>query len=88
MSVADLVRAGLLTPNERLQFRGHKDVRATVTRDGLLSFGGKSFKSPSTAASVAAGNGTSINGWMAWFSSSRDKRVSLAVLRQRLLEKR
>ncbi len=78
VSIADLVKAGLLRSGERLVFR-KGDQHAEVTGSGTIRYQGKDYTSPSTAAKAAAG-GTSTNGWIAWSVSQGD---TLADLRDR-----
>src|SRR4051794_6250399 len=84
--ISDLLDAGLLDPGTTLVFsqsRRGKSYKATVREDGrLLLDDGRSFKSPSRAAGVAAGG--SFDGWHAW--RLQDTGEFLDVLRQRLLD--
>ncbi|MFJ3087540.1 CBS domain-containing protein [Streptomyces sp. NPDC086838] len=84
--VSDLLRAGLLRPNERLTFsqrRSGKKHLAQVTADGRIELAnGQRFKTPSTAAAAATGRGP-YDGWTAW---ALDDGTLLDALRQRLLD--
>jgi hypothetical protein len=83
ISLSDLVRAGLLRPGQRLSFRSGTQT-ADVTSEGKLTFDGRDFHSPSTAARAAAG-GTSLNGWLAWRVDVGGRQVTLATLRESYL---
>jgi hypothetical protein len=83
VSLADLIRTNLLHPGQELSFRRSSDAKAHVTADGTISFQGREYASPSTAARAAAG-GTSTNGWTAWYVRTPDGMVTLAGLRARL----
>ena len=76
ITVADIVRSGLLTPGARLRasYRGH-DYEATVLPDGSIRWQGREFASPSTAAAnvrlsvMGPKPGRSYpqtNGWTFW----------------------
>lgn len=86
VSVAELVRGGFLSADQKLTYR-NSTITAKVTADGDILFNGTSFSSPSTAAQMAAG-GTSTNGWLAWFADIQGERVHLASLRAELIEER
>lgn len=77
-----LVLAGLV--DRRLALRGRwKDRRfkATLRRDGYVSFHGKKYESPSAAASKAVGH--AMNGWLFWhYRVAPRKWVPLANLRR------
>src|SRR4051812_42367630 len=84
--ISDLLDAGLLNPGTTLVFsrpRRGKSYTATVRENGRLELDdGRSFKSPSRAAGVAAGG--SIDGWHAW--KLQETGEFLDTLRQRLLD--
>ena len=80
VSVADLVKAGLLRSGQRLTFR-KGDLHAEVTGSGTIRYAGTEYTSPSSAAKAAAG-GTSTNGWVAW-SVTDGSGETLASLRDR-----
>jgi hypothetical protein len=86
ISVADLIRAGLLKPGQRLRHRKSGSVYATVTTEGHLRVRNKVYSSPSTAAQVASGGIT--NGWLSWFTEDTDDVLSLSELRQQLMATR
>lgn len=83
VSLADLIRKGLLHPGQELSFRRSSDTKGQVTSAGTISFQGRGYSSPSTAARAAAG-GTSTNGWTAWYVSTPDGMVTLAGLREQV----
>ncbi len=82
----DLIEASLLSPGTTLVFhrpRLGETYHASITEDGKLLLGdGRSFRSPSRAATASAGG--SIDGWHAWQLESTGE--SLDVLRQNLLD--
>jgi hypothetical protein len=77
-----LVLAGLV--DRRLPLRAQwKDrrLRATLRRDGYISFRGRKYESPSAAARKAIGH--AINGWHFWqYRASARKWVPLGDLRR------
>ena len=83
VSIADLIRAGLLQPGQSLSFR-RSNVTAVVSGSGTLILEGVEYGSPSTAAKVAGG-GSSTNGWIAWSVDSASGSQTLAALRDRYL---
>ena len=84
VSLSDLVTAGLLRPGQELFFRGGTRI-ARVTSAGGVTFEGRNFTSPSTAARAASG--TSTNGWLAWHVNDGGRRATLAALRDRFLNR-
>ncbi|MDT3726168.1 hypothetical protein ROS62_15275 [Streptomyces sp. DSM 41972] len=86
VTLADLLRNGLLKEGERLTFRRPRvgeTHHATVTSKGFIRLeDGEEFRSPSKAATVAVGYGT-FDGWEAW--QVDDLRL-LTELRQQLLD--
>jgi len=87
VTVMDLLDAGLLAPGDELTFarpRSGETHRAIVTESGGLALeGGQTFRSPSSAARVAA-DISAIDGWRAWTVASSGQ--LLDSLRQRLLD--
>ncbi|MFD9778351.1 CBS domain-containing protein [[Kitasatospora] papulosa] len=87
ITLADLLKAGLLKEGERLRFirpRVGETHDASVTHRGWIRLtDGEEFRSPSKAATVAVGSG-SFDGWQAW--QVADGRL-LAELRQELLDR-
>ncbi|MFM7775345.1 MAG: DUF4268 domain-containing protein, partial [Candidatus Kapaibacterium sp.] len=67
ITIADLVRAGLLKPGTELVFtvRGYEDARAVVTDEGNILCQGRTFTSPTGAGRLVLG-GRSNNGWIVW----------------------
>jgi hypothetical protein len=94
VSIADLVAAHLLAPNEKLYLaykpRGgdRREFEATVTSDGSIEVLGESFTAPSYAALLCIKNAGSdretVNGWTSWKTASAR---TLADLRTELLER-
>ena len=94
VSIADLVTAHLLQPDERLRLayrprRGErKEFEATVTSEGSLDVLGESFTAPSYAALLCIKNAGSdretVNGWTSWKTHSGR---TLADLRSELLDR-
>jgi predicted transcriptional regulator len=86
VTLADLLKNGLLKEGEQLTFRRPRvgeTHHATVTSKGHIRLeDGEEFRSPSKAATVAVGYGT-FDGWEAW---QVDDRRLLAELRQQLLD--
>ena len=84
-SVKDLIEAGLLKADTRLQpLRKHLTTTALVLPDGHLEVDGVSHGSVSAAA-VAVSHSKSEPGWEFWGAPSGDGgHVSLFVLRERL----
>lgn len=83
--LAELLRAGLLKPGDRLRMyqpRARRSAYATVQADGTLQLEDQpgTFTSPSTAASTVTG--TQINGWTLW--QREEDGQSLDQLRRRL----
>ncbi|RFC71089.1 DUF2924 domain-containing protein [Streptomyces sp. AcE210] len=79
--VAPLIKAGDLEVGEVLYWRRPRlgvEHEATVLANGWLQFEGKPYRSPSGAASAAAGS--QADGWTAW--RRRRDRVLLDSLRQ------
>jgi hypothetical protein len=77
-----LVLAGLV--DRRVLLRGQwkrRKFRATLRRDGYISFNGRKYDSPSAAASKATGH--SMNGWVFWhYRIAPRKWVPLGHLRR------
>jgi RAMA domain-containing protein len=84
-TVADLVKAGLLMPETKLQpLRKGRTETATVLSDGRLRVGGSVHETPSAAAKAVAGT-NSEPGWDFWGApSGAGGFVPLAALRARL----
>ncbi|TWG07861.1 hypothetical protein FHU35_11480 [Saccharopolyspora dendranthemae] len=88
VTVSDLLAAGLISAGTELRFERSRigvSYNATVTAQGRirLDHGGEEFRSPSRAASVAAG-ARAIDGWRAWKEVGQGR--LLDALRQELLE--
>ena len=85
VTIADLIGVGLLAPGDVLRFkrpRVGRTHKAVVTADSTLSLeGGQDFRSPSTAAKVAA-DMPAVDGWHAWTVAASGR--SLDSLRQEL----
>ena len=81
VSVADLVRAGLLTKGTILTWR---DATATVTEDGRIACAGQLYSTPTTAAWHV--RGVSVNGWRVWTVLVNGQRLTLDALRRRYRE--
>jgi CBS domain-containing protein len=85
--IADLINAGLLHPGAQLVFNRPRlgtTYQAAVTAEGRLQLlDGRTFASPSRAASAAAGG--SLDGWHAWQVDPDGE--FLDALRQRLLDR-
>jgi RAMA domain-containing protein len=77
-----LVLAGLV--DRRLALRGRlkqRRFKATLRRDGYISFNGRKYDSPSAAAAKAVGH--AANGWIFWhYRLAPRKWVSLGHLRR------
>ena len=98
VSLADLIRAGLLKPPMRLEktYKG-RHLTAEVDRNGRVRFANKEYNSLSVSAGVARASiiGTptgrkypQTNGWTFWqFRDEDDQSRPVDVLRQRYLEK-
>ncbi len=70
--------------DRRIALRGayhQQPYRATLRRDGYISFGGKLYESPSGAARAATGAGAA-NGWMFWNYRSKGKWIPLSNIRK------
>ncbi len=67
VSLADLVKAGILMEGEEIQIRRRSApaISATVTSDGSIELAGESFGTPTGAAKEALQVG-SIDGWLRW----------------------
>jgi hypothetical protein len=95
ITLAHLIHAGLIHPPVEVErdYKGHRLV-ARIESDGRVSFGGKSYPSPSTAGGMARatvigmrknGQPPPTNGWTFWRLRTRDgEPVELASLRARL----
>jgi hypothetical protein len=83
VSVADLVTAQALRPDQVLHFRNGPRT-GHVTATGTIAFKGSDYSSPSTAARAATG-GSSTNGWLAWTVDDGGSRITLAEVRNRFL---
>ena len=87
VTIADLLEAGLLTAGDALRFRRPRrgeNHRAVVTASGAIALeGGQEFRSPSSAARVAA-DMRAVDGWHAWTTVASGR--SLDSLRQQLLD--
>jgi hypothetical protein len=92
VSVADLIKEGLLTPDENLYmvYRPKNAERRTyqsvVQQDGTINLLGNSFNSPSYAALYgiqdAGSDRKTVNGWTSWKNATGE---SLADLREEYL---
>jgi hypothetical protein len=85
VSLADLIAAGLLRPNETLRLRVHGAATARVLPDGRLQTAEGIFTSPTTAAVRLEGSST--NGWQAWRAERGDAWVTLDSLRATALDR-
>jgi len=76
-----LVLAGLVErPMRLVATHESKQYKASLRRDGRISYKGKLYNSPSRVACVILGRGT--NGWHFWrFRNARGQWVKLATLR-------
>lgn len=86
VSVADLVKAELLRPGQRLSFRKNDAVVGEVTTTGTIRIGADEYSSPSTAARAVTG-GTATNGWLAWCVDQGGRSATLADLRGQFLSR-
>jgi hypothetical protein len=86
VSLSDLLKAGVLEPEQPSRFRGRADMTATITIRGTLVFRAIEYKSLSSAAKAAA-NGHSTNGWISWLVEDESRWISLATIRDRFLSK-
>lgn len=89
VTVADLLDAGLLDVGTKLRFARNRigsTFHATVTDKGRIRLepDGEEFRSPSRAATVAAGM-RAVDGWRAWRVIDQDRLLDAA--RQELLDK-
>jgi hypothetical protein len=83
-TVADLFNAGLLSAGERLvSLNGQWPASAEVLEGGTIGYGGRSYSSPSAAAS-AVRDGGAANGWTFWGVTRDGQAVPLAILRAEL----
>jgi hypothetical protein len=66
-SASKAVLAAYVTRPTRLRARYKgKELKARVLRNGVISFAGKRFQSPSMAACAALPHRRAINGWYFW----------------------
>lgn len=67
VSLADLVRTGVLRDGERVVIRRRSapPIEGTVKADGTVKVGRESFSTPSGAAKHALDVG-SVDGWLRW----------------------
>ena len=94
VSLTDIIEAGLLKPPVEL-FKKYKQklLKATILKNGDVSFEGKRYKSCSTAAECARGTVTgrrmNTNGWIFWcYNDADEKKHELDDARKRLLAQR
>jgi predicted type IV restriction endonuclease len=94
VSLVGLIQAGFLKPPLKLtrRYKGH-DLEAELLPDGTVAFRGKSFRSPSTAATFARstviGQRKNTNGWVFWrYRDEHGKTVPLDAARQEFLKRR
>jgi hypothetical protein len=66
---------------------GETDEVATVLPDGKIAYANEIYNTPS-AASAAAADGASTNGWTYWTADTPDGRFSLAAIRDEFLSRR
>ncbi|MEA3549259.1 GmrSD restriction endonuclease domain-containing protein [Pseudarthrobacter sp. C1] len=86
VSVADLIKAGLLTPGQEIYTRGTEaSESATILANGSILVLGVPFETPSGAAKRITGRAT--NGWTFWVVD-RERGITLATLRSRLEKSR
>jgi Restriction Enzyme Adenine Methylase Associated len=95
VTLGDIISSGLLRPPVDLyrRYKGH-DLTARIERDGLVSFGGRTYGSLSTAAQharrsvIGEDQRAQTNGWTFWRyrDKSGDFREHLDDLRRRLWE--
>jgi CBS domain-containing protein len=89
VTVPDLLEAGLIKAGTKLRFKRKRigvTYNATVTDKGRirLESDGEEFRSPSRAATVAAGI-RAVDGWRAWLVVDQDR--LLDAVRQELLDR-
>jgi hypothetical protein len=86
--LADLISADLLPAGTTLlPAQGETDEVATVLPDGKIAYANEIYNTPS-AASAAAADGASTNGWTYWTADTPDGRFSLAAIRDEFLSRR
>ena len=87
LSVGMLIEAGLLTPGQRLLFRGERQVSARLKADGHLLL--PAFEGSIHQAGRHLMEGRPCNGWDHWFYEDPAGALQpLDVLRERLREER
>jgi hypothetical protein len=84
IGLAELVKAGALTPGRLTSTNGAWPASAELTTSGTIRYDGQEYASPSTAASAVKGGG-SANGWEFWASVTASGNVPLGVARSRHL---
>ena len=85
VTVADLIRAGLLEGNEILvSTLSTVDATAKVLPNGQIEYNGVKYPSPSAASGAARGGAS--NGWELWAVSTPTGKVRLATIRARYQE--
>lgn len=87
VSLADLIRAGDLTPGEKLTSTYPSyPATATLQRDGSITYDDERHSSPS-AAGCAVRGGKATNGWSFWAVERDGSSVELATIRARYLRR-
>jgi modification methylase len=82
-----LIEAGLLTPGQRLHFRGERQASARLKADGHLLLPG--FEGSIHQAGKHLMGGKPCNGWDHWYYEDHAGALQpLDVLRERLREER
>jgi hypothetical protein len=81
MSLADMIRRGVLKSGEKLVInrRSQSSIEGKLRADGTIVVGGEAYKSPSQAACRAL-DVSSVDGWIRWRVERLDGK-SLAELR-------
>lgn len=83
LPLGELIDGGLLPPDAILECKLHRRAHTARVRDGAIDIDGKTYATPSAAATVLRG-GKASNGWVIWHY----KGESLAEIRARLVARR
>jgi hypothetical protein len=83
ISIADLLKAGLLRDGQELYLRRDESKIGYIAKDGSIVVEGTKYANP-TGAAKATGSWKTVKGWTAWSVECNGRRIQLADLRSML----
>ena len=84
VTLAQVMEGGGLKPGPLVSTNGAWPAQATLNADATITVNGKTYASPSTAATSVKGG--SANGWDFWATPGEPRNVTLATYRKRYMD--